>query len=921
MTRSPERQTSFALGLAIVVVFLALQSVWASWLYSVEFVRPVLIFLNPGWSKQPSQQLLGQSIISAIGIAGILLLSRGADLHGMLPLASEWRRLMRAHWRQALWFFLLGSTSVGLLHILLSPLLPSASPNPRGIEWLLAWGSRLSSVIAFCCYLRLLFGRQRRRFDGWLGYAMAAIAVFQIVWPITMAFGSSNSWVFGGMAGGSSKVLLWTMVGVLPTNVATAWSGLFLARETRAPLRHAPASIIVLLLLTGSSLASFYHRALSSVLVLLSTPSSLQIVELPLEMACAAFIILVMLNAVAEVAPPTTIAEELPDAASAAHRVPLMVFLTQRAFWFDTVKGLCLAMALMGIGFGALARIPIGILAFLIPILMFAAYAGPAAIVVVAVLRRRPGYALGAFLLVGGLTGYRLATQTYYKLQAQSARIDAEQLNVYPFAEPAQSHSVIAIEDSWFGRPEGAQQGCDQICDALVTISEKSVAIVETDGGGWRLYRKVHDHDLCTSPDNLKSYFVLMGRGILDSCIIMSRQAAGTDAMIVRENYSQDAPIKKQLPERFAGQVFELLERSGGQDRLLGRLLLTPQIVGNNAAPAAETSTPRLKPEQFYARALGFAELKLPQPDRKILPAALTALMAHLQDPAIVNDPPLFGYAADALRAIARLGKEDSEVAKLLQPPILALLAMPDTSHVLLGQNLLAFIKQQDLSFAKSSVLRGLTAADPVVRRNTITALNTFQSDDLEFAVGPLGDTLLTDDEIYKDDGADRILRLVEKIPHSFTPQQRSAAKQRLQTRQDLTVKQRAVLLAVTARGDAALRQQMIDYVFGLKGEPFENMVIAIASGGAAIAQAQMIGDTNVAQVNFWAPGEMAKLVEKATEVPPARLLAYIDAIRFQMSFKPSIGDVQDILYSAAEAADGDPELAKQIKRYAKRLD
>jgi hypothetical protein len=165
---------------------------------------------------------------------------------------------------------------------------------------------------------------------------------------------------------------------------------------------------------------------------------------------------------------------------------------------------------------------------------------------------------------------------------------------------PAQNqHEIVAIENSVLSEHEGFE-ACRDMCEQILFKSRYVPAVSDRKGQAWRVYRLAHGQ-ACVDA-------AFVSRLYGDSCIVMAYQRAIPNALVVRENYEQDqSEIRRSLPYR--STVYEFLERTDGQDSLLGRW------VTSEVPPASDwvymwglrefrVGDP-IDPQAFYAEALG----------------------------------------------------------------------------------------------------------------------------------------------------------------------------------------------------------------------------------------------------------------------------------------------------------------------------
>src|SRR5262249_19673188 len=135
------------------------------------------------------------------------------------------------------------------------------------------------------------------------------------------------------------------------------------------------------------------------------------------------------------------------------------------------------------------------------------------------------------------------------------------------------THDIVVMQDSYFGTRDGATSGCAEICQQILLNSSYAVAVADREAKDWRVYREAHGQDIGMDVARRGSYFRLLAAGVPDTCIVMTRQAPGADALIVDEDLSHDSPVWPKMPKRFNGAAYEYYERDNGVDKLLGRAI------------------------------------------------------------------------------------------------------------------------------------------------------------------------------------------------------------------------------------------------------------------------------------------------------------------------------------------------------------
>ena len=167
---------------------------------------------------------------------------------------------------------------------------------------------------------------------------------------------------------------------------------------------------------------------------------------------------------------------------------------------------------------------------------------------------------------------------------------------------PAQNqHQIVAIENSVLSGHEGFE-ACRDMCEQILFKSRYVPAVSDRKGQAWRVYR------LARGQACVDATFVSRLYG--DSCIVMTYQRAISDALVIRENYEQDqSEVRRSLPSR--STVYEFLERTNGQESLLGRWITSDVPPASDWAYMWGLREFRvgdpISPQEFYAEALGIS--------------------------------------------------------------------------------------------------------------------------------------------------------------------------------------------------------------------------------------------------------------------------------------------------------------------------
>lgn len=877
---------------------------WALQPGAGELVGALFRFFHPASAREPDRWLAMEGVVLLIGFAGATLV--GVGFFGRrLEGASTIRSALRAGgWRPILWTILIGYYGWSALSLL------SAFDHGYGR------GSGFSQVMfvlwlaaplgATWCAARLLFGRGAWRVDPIIGYITAVAAAFGIAWNGIRLAGLGDAMpLIGAFAGGKLASGV-TQLGAIALGCVAVWTGLTLARRRAAAMLglRTPAPSVPLLVggavlgvaLTKLQVLDFMTRKLTAG----QTATYVGLLAL-----FAAAMLLTLANAAAQIA--------LPAEAAGAAEMPPRAGLLRRAstalvggrFWRDFLLSLVITVVLVGIAYMTVGQTPLMAAAFIMPLIIFGFLIGPVVMFVIGVVRGRPGFATAPALLLVAIFGYRYASQLEAAEEAEAAVAEAATLNVYPLAAPSRQHNIVVIEDAYDTRDDGM---CAATCMQILLLSDYAVAIA--DERDWRVYRRHHGLDLCRQPAQIKSYVALLATGRTETCIVLTREAPRATALVLRENRSNDAPVKKLLPDKVGASVPEFLERIDGKDRLLGRVVsgrVQPPLL---AKQEPTTTALQMSYEQFYAEAL-----KLPIGDAiPTTDAEMTAVLAALE--ALFPDAEVGGRARGTFGNIGQIAKSEAGTAAL-RATLERFWQSNDPGLVILGLQTIYSLQPDRAAFAKPAVARLMGLDNVDIMKAAVLSLNGYKAD-LEFAKAPLAELILSDRIAAFGTDADAILDLMKKVPDGFSPEIRNRAKAELAARPDLADGRLIAVLALITRGDAQNRQETIDWIFSLPDERFERVVSSLAFQYDVVA-----GVRN--SVTFWSESDMETLTARTATVSDARLVGYIRAIQFQVNGRPNRGELRDLIEDRADSLENgstaEQALGKELRDILRRMD
>ena len=869
--------------------------------------RDVLNFLRPGFKHHPDQWLAIEGSVLFAGACGLALYGLALAGPGLLArLRTIPSVIQRTDWRSTVWVLLLGYLAPTLFSAIF---LISDFGSPwrgSGLAQAMHFAGYVAPLGTLICAARLLFGRRPWRADKWLGYITAAAALFGVSWKFIMVSGLGESVPLVALIGGRGAASAHTVIS-LAVGIASVWTGLVLARNGEAALRGLRNFAVIGYLVLAASLISVLLSKIASLGYVLSSLSShYSAPYLFLLTAFAGAAILCLADGAGLLAGggarPTVPAETARPAHSLFRRVLAAPFTSR--FLADFGLSFIITVVLLGIAYLTVGQTPLLAAAFIMPLIIFGFLIGPIVMFVIGVLRGRAGFAAAPVLILVAIFGFRYASLQVAAHQAQAAVDEAATLNVYPFAAPSRQHEVVVIEDSGDNRQDGM---CSLTCMQILLLSDYAVAIA--DKMDWRVYRRGHGLDLCRQPVQIKSYIALLATGRAETCIVMTRETPRATVLVIRENQSDDAPVKKLLPKGVRAWVPEFYERIDGKDRLLGRIVsgrVQPPLLSKQEP----TKTPaQMSHEQFYAEALKLPiSSAMPTTD-----AEMAAVLSSLE--ALFPDPEIGNTARGTFRNIGRIAKSEAGAAPL-RATLERFWQSNDPTLIILGLQTIYSMQPAGSEFAKPTVARFMASDNVDVTKAAVLALNGYKAD-LEFAKAPLADLILSDRIAAFGNDARSIVDLLKIMPGAFPPEIRERAKGELAARPELAEGRLIAVLAIVARRDAQNRQDAIDWVFSLEGERFERVVGDLAHKYDVLSEPRD-------SVRFWSESDMEVLIPRTATVSDTHIVGYIRAIQYQTNGLPLRSQLRDLVEARADQlATGSADqqkLAKELRNILRRM-
>ena len=888
-------------GVALVAVFLLLSSPFLSVAYRIPALHDLVLFFEPGFAVHPWQWLLAEGIRFGFGALGIVWLIVATTPRGGIRASLRATLDLRKHWRQFIWAFLLGDYGTGLLFSALQVFAPSyvylvrrLTPLQQAWQWVGLLLPLAGAIVA----ARLLFAEKRAPFDKWLGYGVAAITLFQLGWSLLTVIGLGDLLALPAHSPSLGQRLLESGL-TLTIGAAEVWAALALARRPDLITRAVRIDATSILMLAVATMAvsqgvgditelRIMHDVIATVVIGYTAMSALFLV---LSLGALAISVARSYGVPASAATPAA-------QSSAALRALSTRPKRQPVDWLrvlgQTVAGLLVSAALMGIAYGFFSHVDIMAMAFIFPLFLAALFVGPLLVFVFGILRGRIGYSLGAALLVLGLFGYRAYNLMLRAEEARSAVQQAETLNLYPFGEPKRSHDIVAIVDSYPAGGRDVVPECQERCRLVLLTSNYAYAIQDPKGPTWYVYGLVRDRAVCSAPEHLKDYLEFLASGFPGVCAVAAPQAPGADALIIRQNQSEDAPIKRQFPKGFGGTAWEFLERIDGRDELLGRIVwggVPPPFLSDQKEQGTK---PPVDEAGFYA-----AALKLPGPALPPLTAErATAVIAEFD--ALLQAPDVPYTVTDAWRRFPWIAQEP-EAAQVLMAAIGDRLASTDPQRVQLGVSALGSFKGQSRDFARPAILHLLGSDDPALMKWGVSALFALDTPDIGFAKDALG-AIVTGKgrDAYANEPAN-LLEILKKVRGAYPEPRRQAALDALRSRTDLTDTEVLALLSVAAHGGPDQRKETAVLILALPEPRFQQAVAVTAFKQDTVADDLL--------ASLWTAADVAEIARRAPAVPSARLKDYVMAIAFAPGFDVVKSGLERLMQQRIATLDtGSPE-------------
>jgi hypothetical protein len=113
---------------------------------------------------------------------------------------------------------------------------------------------------------------------------------------------------------------------------------------------------------------------------------------------------------------------------------------------------------------------------------------------------------------------------------------------------------------------------CHSLCVEILSRSDYVLAFEQPGAKTWTVFSKASG-TACLDAKARESHRTFLSA--IGLCVVSSEEPVGMDALIVKLNYDRRAGIHGTMPDNmprsFDGKVYELYERTNGEERLLGR--------------------------------------------------------------------------------------------------------------------------------------------------------------------------------------------------------------------------------------------------------------------------------------------------------------------------------------------------------------
>lgn len=506
---------------------------------------------------------------------------------------------------------------------------------------------------------------------------------------------------------------------------------------------------------------------------------------------------------------------------------------TPGSFAVDVVVSVVLSFAITAATEAAMdpgSGVGIGIFFVLTPLIIFLPflpYVGVIATILYGSIRSRPGFVVGALLLAGA--SFLIGT-----VQRLSDRYEMARLATATLTPASRTHEVIAIQ--------GKSTACDAACRHIVATTPFALAMKEDQSKHWVIWRRA-EGDICTNDEHAKSTLEFLLLGYPGICAVKSSEQDISDAIVFRErSVSQHWPAP-DLPPNFTGRIYEISERIGGHESLLGRQLtgglesrLPPAVAGfGGRLPGADAIDvgPRIDYDDFLAAASGISSRQLREQRHMPLAATLDEVEKYFDRADVRLLAPWMW-----LGVLCGPGRGHSDV---WLPRVERMLASDDPVRIGVALEALFDLPVAERDFAQDRFI--------------------------ELAFSPL--TGMRDSPIPT-----RLNGHLISPTEPFRSEVRARARARFLDDASLTPEQRQIFFMLMVRGGPEMRQEAVDTLFALQGEKFVEALLALNRGEERVWAGN--------QPDRWLPEEADRLLARLPDVSNRNLKPYVDGLRLR---------------------------------------
>ena len=506
----------------------------------------------------------------------------------------------------------------------------------------------------------------------------------------------------------------------------------------------------------------------------------------------------------------------------------------------------------------------------------------------------------------GGIAvGWFAPPVVIYMLSARFLAIDVAQIQPAlsrDLSPPEHQHKLVVLDY--------ALSECDATCLELLARSDYAVALKRDGGSTWSVFRKLQGEACRTTAEVDQISFIRLS--YVGICATETRQQQIDDALIIRWTRYEQGRRSDFLPSSFSGVSYELFERTGGKDTLLGHWIegrinsrFDWMVTFFEAGPVEVG--PFSSYREFHSAALGISFSKSYPPGNADSVAQLDALEPLLRE-------GKSGREARDLYAEIAGRQSDSGIAVVLTRAH-RLLRSGNPALVETGLSVVRSLQAQRAEPLKTDVAHVLKTSDAKIVTAALPALFVFDRSDPEFVERQLVDLVFS--PTLRDVEAESLAKLVSHLKWRQAPfpqDVRAKAKTLFLNDPNLSRGQRRALLAILALGGPSESQEATDAVFAMSGSAFVTSVTAVSNRE----------NWSILDGSRWSDQDLERLVERASDVPIGQLVAYVDTFRFQDTFVPmrmKLRDVIAVRLKTLEASAGfDPKELSILKRLIAEL-